>query len=855
MVVEIDADGAATDHQSRPDRSFPASVRWFSVWLAAAGAAAGGLAVMAADGPRPGLPPLATLALSVSLVAAGRLQLRFSYSDDNEALDLFDAVLAPMVFFLFGPLVVLLAAAAMAVSEAMLRTRPVKACFNVAQWAAGAGAGVLCFAVLADGSALTTRNLGALVAAMTVVAVVNHTSMVVVLAVVTERRVGPTLASMAPIIRVGWLAGGAVNLAFGVLLLAAIESGAWATVLAPASLAMLHWASRGYAEGRADRARMAGLQRATHALVGPIDPRDAIGDFLAEVRACFDVEVVDLVLAETDGHRAHRLTCADASMARAWFIPTGTESLSVSLLDLGTSVRVSPSHPDESVRARLQDEGWRDCLAAPLLTNGEARGIICAYNRTGLQGFETGEMAVLEALARELSGALEKADLVEEVLHQALHDALTGLPNRTLFHQRVQRALTSAKASGASAAVMLIDLNRFKEVNDTLGHHNGDLLLQDFSRRLQNSLRQGDTVARLGGDEFAIVIPNVNGPAGAQRVVARIMRAIDEPFALHDLTLDVDAAIGVALYPDHGSDPATLLQKADVAMYAAKGTLGGYELYSAANDRYNPRRLALVSELRSAASRGELAVHYQPKSDLRSGRVTGVEALLRWHHPRHGPVSPDEFIPIAEQTGSIRVLTSFVLEEALTQCGKWRRAGLDLDIAVNLSVCSLLDTDLPDEIARLLRETAVPAACLTLELTESSMMSDPVRTADVLGRLHSLGAQISIDDYGTGYSSLSYLRRLPVDEMKIDKSFVMSMGVEDNDDVIVRSTVDLGHNLGLRVVAEGVEDAACWARLAALGCDSAQGFWLSHPIPADEVAPLVARLEAERPSSRPAVAS
>ncbi len=855
MVVEIDADGAATDHQSRPDRSFPASVRWFSVWLAAAGAAAGGLAVMAADGPRPGLPPLATLALSVSLVAAGRLQLRFSYSDDNEALDLFDAVLAPMVFFLFGPLVVLLAAAAMAVSEAMLRTRPVKACFNVAQWAAGAGAGVLCFAVLADGSALTTRNLGALVAAMTVVAVVNHTSMVVVLAVVTERRVGPTLASMAPIIRVGWLAGGAVNLAFGVLLLAAIESGAWATVLAPASLAMLHWASRGYAEGRADRARMAGLQRATHALVGPIDPRDAIGDFLAEVRACFDVEVVDLVLAETDGHRAHRLTCADASMARAWFIPTGTESLSVSLLDLGTSVRVSPSHPDESVRARLQDEGWRDCLAAPLLTNGEARGIICAYNRTGLQGFETGEMAVLEALARELSGALEKADLVEEVLHQALHDALTGLPNRTLFHQRVQRAIGAAKAGGAHAAVMLIDLNRFKEVNDTLGHHNGDLLLQDFARRLRNSLRPGDTVARLGGDEFAVVVPHVDGAAGAERVVKRIQRALSEPFALHELTLDMDAAIGVAMYPHHGGDPATLLQRADVAMYAAKGTLGGCELYSPEKDRYSPRRLGLVSELRSAASRGELEVYYQPKSDLRSGRVTGLEALLRWNHPRHGPVPPDEFIPVAEQTGSIQALTTFVLEQALTQCGTWRKAGLEVGIAVNLSVRSLLDTDLPGEISRLLSETGIPGRSLTLELTESSMMSDPVRTADVLGRLHEIGAQLSIDDYGTGYSSLSYLRRLPVDEMKIDKSFVMSLEGEDDDDVIVRSTVDLGHNLGLRVVAEGVETEASWDRLATLGCDSAQGFWLSRPIPADEVINLVARLHGDVDESRPAVAS
>ncbi|MGI8686174.1 MAG: putative bifunctional diguanylate cyclase/phosphodiesterase [Acidimicrobiales bacterium] len=845
----------ARPDDARPDRPFPASVRWFTVALALAGAGAAWATHGVSSGPRAGLPTVAVIALVASLTVAGRLQLRFSYQDDTEALDLFDAVLAPMIFLLAGPLVVVLAVLAVAACDFLLRTNPVKACFNVAQWAAATAAGTLCFATLVDGTEVTPRNLGALVLAMAAVAVVNHAAMVVVLSLVSQGRLRPVLSAVRPVIRLGWVTSGAMNLAFGVLLLAAIGSGAWATALVPVSLGMLHWANRGYAEGRADRARLAGLQQATHALVGPIDPRDAIDEFLAEVRKCFDVEVVDLVLSESGGHRAHRLSGADVSMARAWFIPDGTEALSVTLLDGAASVRVSASHPDIRIRERLQHEGWRDCLAAPLLSKGEARGVICAYNRTGLQGFETGEMAVLEALARELSGALEKAELVEEVLHQALHDALTGLPNRTLFHQRVQRAISAAKASSAHAAVMLIDLNRFKEVNDTLGHHNGDLLLQDFSRRLQNSLRPGDTVARLGGDEFAIVIPHVDGPAGAERVVKRILRAMQEPFALNELTLDMDAAIGVALYPDHGGDPATLLQRADVAMYAAKGALGGYELYSAENDRYSPRRLALVSELRSAASRGELRVHYQPKSDLRSGRVTGLEALLRWNHPKHGPVPPEEFIPIAEQTGSIRALTTFVLEEALTQCGVWRRAGLNLDMAVNLSVRSLLDTDLPDEIARLLRETGVPAGCLTLELTESSMMSDPVRTADVLDRLHGLGVQLSIDDYGTGYSSLSYLRRLPVDEMKIDKSFVMSMQGKDNDDVIVRSTVDLGHNLGLRVVAEGVEDEASWDRLAALGCDSAQGYWLSRPIPAEEVADLVARLDAETGDGTPAVAS
>ena len=832
----------------------PGSIRWFILVLIAAGAASG-LAAGSARGPTPhlGLPWLVIGALLAALTIAARLQVRFTYREHFEALDLFDAVLVPLLFTTRGPVAVAMACTAMGISEALLRTQPVKLFFNVAQWGAATGVGALCFATLGEGTRLSAANVLALAVTMLVVASVNQLAMLIVFSLATPGPAGAVLASIAPAVRL-LVVNSAVNLPFGLVLVAAVQAGSWVAPLFIVPLGMLHWANRGYAEGRVDRARLSGLQLATHALVGPIDPRDAIDEFLVEVRKCFDVEVVDLVLEEADGHRAHRLSSADPSLARSWFIPAGTEALSVTLLERGTAVRVTASHHAGTVRDRLLEEGWRDCLAAPLLTHRATRGIICAYNRTGLQGFETGEMAVLEALARELSGALEKAELVEEVLHQALHDALTGLPNRTLFQQRVQRAIAAAKAGGAHVAVMLIDLNRFKEVNDTLGHHNGDLVLQDFSRRLQNSLRPGDTVARLGGDEFAIVIPHVEGPIGAERVVKRILRALHEPFALHELTLDMDAAIGVALYPDHGGDPSTLLQRADVAMYAAKGSLDGYQLYSAASDRYSPRRLALVSELRSAASRGELRVHYQPQSDLRTGRVTGLEALLRWNHPKHGPVPPEEFIPIAEQTGSIRALTTYVLEEALTQCSVWRKAGLNLDMAVNLSVRSLLDTDLPDEIARLLRDTGVPAGCLTLELTETSMMSDPIRTADVLGRLHRLGAQLSIDDYGTGYSSLSHLRRLPVDEMKIDKSFVMNMKGEDDNDVIVRSTVDLGHNLGLRVVAEGVEDEASWDRLAALGCDSAQGYWVSRPIPADEVEALLLHLDTGV-HGRPAVAS
>ncbi len=821
---------------------FPVAIRWLSLALVGAGGASALAAAHLRDATG-SLPPLAVLALMGALVGAACLQLRFSYRDQFEALDLFDAVLAPAVFSLSGPVVVVVAAAAMALSEGILHTRPVKAFFNVAQWAAAAGAGSLCYAVLSSGGGATARNLGALSLSMVAVSVVNHGAMMAVFSLMPAGQRGPA-AEVVPGRR--WALGGTVNLALGLLLVAAIDTSALAMALFAVPLSMLHWANRGYAEGRADRARLAGLQRATHVLVGPLDPRDAIAAFLAEVRGCFGGEVAELTLVDPDddGYRAQRLASADPASVRSSRLPPGAGTLAVTLLRAGRPASVAGASTGPA-GALLREERWRNCLAAPLIADGEVRGILCVYNRGGLESFQAGELPVLAALAAELMGALEKATLVEKVLHQALHDALTGLPNRTLFHERVDRAI-AAGTGGGSVAVMLLDLNRFKEVNDTLGHYHGDLLLQDVSRRIQSALRPDDTVARFGGDEFAIVIPRVSDAGDAEGVVKRVLRAVDEPFVVQGLALDVDVAVGIALYPEHGSDAVTLLQRADVAMYSAKASQRGFEHYVPANDRYSPRRLSLVTELRTAASRREFQVHYQPKSCLRTGRVTGVEALLRWHHPVHGPVAPDEFIPIAEQTGSIRVLTTYVLREALTQCATWRAAGLDLEMAVNLSVRSLLDADLPGEIAALLTETGVPSRCLTLELTETSMMTDPGRTAEVLARLHDLGLQLSIDDYGTGYSSLAYLRHLPVDEMKIDKSFVMRMDVDDDAAVIVRSTVDLGHNLGLRVVAEGVETNESWERLVALGCDSAQGYFVSRPVPATEVAALVERRSVSR---------
>jgi diguanylate cyclase (GGDEF)-like protein len=433
--------------------------------------------------------------------------------------------------------------------------------------------------------------------------------------------------------------------------------------------------------------------------------------------------------------------------------------------------------------------------------------------------------------------------------HQALHDALTDLPNRTLFHDRVHQALTSARRDHVPAAVMIMDLDRFKEVNDTLGHASGDELLKQVGIRLRESLRESDTVARLGGDEFGVLLPKVLDSAAAVAVARKLRTTLEEPFTIHGLALQMEASIGIALYPDHGTNVQSLLQRADVAMYVAKEHPAGCEVYTRERDAYSPDRLTLLTELRRAIDRGQLVLHYQPKVDLRTREIHGVEALVRWKHPERGMVPPDEFIPPAQKTGVIGPLTMFVLDEALRQCRTWALQGLDLCVAVNLSTRNLLDVHLPDTVGELLSRWEVHPSLLELEITESTILADPVRAMQILSRLDEMGVRLAIDDFGTGYSSLAYLKRLPVDELKIDKSFILGMEESENDAVIVRSTIDLGRNLGLRVVAEGVETSTAWNRLASLGCDIAQGYYLSRPIPASELTEWV-RARAEAASKR-----
>jgi diguanylate cyclase (GGDEF)-like protein len=439
---------------------------------------------------------------------------------------------------------------------------------------------------------------------------------------------------------------------------------------------------------------------------------------------------------------------------------------------------------------------------------------------------EIGQLAQAFNVMQE--GIAEREKRITELAYM---DRLTGLPNRALFNDRLQQAIASAVRSGKPLAVMMMDLDRFKYVNDTLGHPIGDMLLCEVAKRLRSTLqRQTDTVARLGGDEFAVLLPTDDLPA-ARLLATRMLRALEQPITIEGQLVDVGASIGIVTFPANGNDMNVLLRRADIAMYVAKRSNLGFALYDERHDQNSAERLSLMSELRQAVEQDELTLYYQPKVDLATHRVKYVEALVRWDHPTRGFVAPDQFIPFAEQTGYIKTISRWVADKAIAQCAAWRAQGIDIEVSINVSARELIQSSLPETFQALLQKHRVLPEWIWIEITESAIMDDPNHAIETLDRLHALGIRLSIDDFGTGYSSLSYLKRMPVDELKIDKSFVMGMAHHKDDETIVRSTIDLGHNMGLKVVAEGVEDEAMMLRLKDLRCDLAQGFHLSRPLP------------------------
>ena len=428
----------------------------------------------------------------------------------------------------------------------------------------------------------------------------------------------------------------------------------------------------------------------------------------------------------------------------------------------------------------------------------------------------------------------ELAEKQRENEYQAFHDHLTGLPNRLLFRLRLGEAIEEAAATEGRLAVMLMDLDHFKEINDSLGHHVGDQLLAAVGPRLADTLREDDLMARLGGDEFGVLVPEIPDDATAVAIAQRLIEGLHHPVPVDELDLDVSGSIGIAFYPDHASDADTLLRHADVAMYASKEAGTVYEVYDEMIDTHKPELVRLVSQVRPAIDDGQFRMYLQPKIRLADGRVAGAEALIRWHHPTLGRLAPADFIPMVEKTVLLQPLTHWALNDVLRTWRRWSDAGIRIPVAVNVSPRTLLDQDLPEVVAHLLERWGVPARFLRLELTENFLVADSGRSDAVLNGLSEVGVGLSIDDFGTGFSSLSYLKRLPIEEIKIDRSFVSHMLERVEDFTIVRATVELGRNLGLRVVAEGVQDRETFDRLGDFGCDEAQGFYISKPLEQEE---------------------
>ncbi len=443
---------------------------------------------------------------------------------------------------------------------------------------------------------------------------------------------------------------------------------------------------------------------------------------------------------------------------------------------------------------------------------------------------ELGDLAVaFEKMQRGIAHRERK------IAHQAYHDSLTRLPNRVSLQERLEKAIHGAHAHGTLLAVLMLDIDGFKEINDTMGHAVGDRVLIEVGNRLGAALREDDVVARFGGDEFVVLLNAVRDDHDVRYLAERLGEAIASVVRIDTMELYLEVSIGAALCPEHGNEPGELLRRADIAMYDAKQSHSRLCLYHTGRDEKHLYRLSLVHDLRRAIPGGEMMLHYQPKLSLKSGRVTHVEALLRWNHPQHGLIPPDEFIPLAEHSGSIRSLTRWVLREVIRQCRDWKRSGLDIGVALNLSAMDLGSGELPDMLKACLHEFDVPADCLILEVTETAVMRDAKYSLEVLTRLKACGVQLTIDDFGTGYSSLSHLKRLPVDELKIDKSFVLDMARDNDDATIVRSTIELAHNMGLSVSAEGVEDEGALDMLRGYDCDTAQGYLISYPLAPPEL--------------------
>lgn len=626
------------------------------------------------------------------------------------------------------------------------------------------------------------------------------------------------------------------NIGLAILAAVLLDTNPWAAGLLVFLTVVIVLAYRAYSALSRRYASLELLYEFTRIVSGSKHPELVLASMLKEARRLLRADAAAIVTI-IDGDLLSLWLGPDDDIARPRVLPFDTLSRCV---EAGQSVVIARNERDGTLRAVLDTLGVADCVLAPLNDAAETIGVLLVANReTAVSTFDAEDGRIFETLANHAGMALENGRLIVRLHeqarqreHEAFHDSLTELPNRASFLAHLTASIDAASNGGQTVGVAILDLDHFKEVNDTLGHHHGDLLLAEVASRLATSLPASVTLARLGGDEFALLIRHPTSRVELMKLGQGIQTSFQHPFWVEGLGLEVGVSIGFALYPDHGTDPSTLMQRADVAMYDAKAsTTNRIEVYDSERDSNSPRRLALATDLRVAIETGGLTLHYQPKARLADGTIHGVEALVRWHHPTYGNVPPDDFVPLAERTGLIQPFTDFVVNHGIQQLRIWTQRGLDLSISLNLSTRNLLDPTLPTRIHEVLTTSGVQPAKITFEVTESSVMAEPDKALKVLHCLADLGVRLSIDDFGTGHSSLAYLQRLPVHEVKIDKSFIWPLATDPSARAIVQSIIRLAHNLELNVVAEGIEDRATWELLDALGCDDAQGHYLCCPIP------------------------
>jgi diguanylate cyclase (GGDEF)-like protein len=761
--------------------------------------------------------------------------VRVEFHNEIHALNLSSAVLLPAIAFTSPRGVVLGAMIGYAVRAIWVRQTLIKAAFNVTLGAFVAIVTVLCFsAIVGTAPIFSTRGwLGGTLVILVACVISDGAVQVVIglsaghVALAGFRRVGTTFALAL-----------LVDTILGFIAVHMVADGLMTSFLFVLSAAVIAIGYAAYGRLQARHATLSQLYRFDQALAGLADSKDIILAVLAETLLLLNAGAAELIVPGAGGTECHTLRAGDDQVT----VEVGTHpfaALDHSAVAPSVVIRGSSRGP---VHDAVAASGFRDAAVVPVSTDVGAPQLLVVADRLGGDHvtFQDSDVALLNALAAHTAMALRSCRLLDELRnevevkeYQAHHDGLTGLANRALFSNTVDRAVEERPVNGV-VGVLLMDLDGFKAVNDTMGHDVGDVLLQELGIRLRGVVGDHGLIARLGGDEFAVVMPGARGLEDVRDLATRLCLAVKEPVQVADTQLAMRASVGLSIAPDHGEDRSTLLRRADMAMYQAKRRGDGVAVYDDLWSGAPVGKPTLVSALRTAIDTSTLSMHYQPKADMRTGRVIGVEALLRWKHATYGMIGPDQTIPVAERSGLIRPLTLWVLDQSLGQLAEWRRGGVDVDLAVNLSPHLLDDPAIADDVNRLLAVHGVAPGDLTLELTESLLDGRHAEDGGVTERLAYSGVRLSMDDYGMGSSSLARLKDLPVDELKIDKSFVSELVHSERTAMIVASTIGLAHELGVTVVAEGIETPETWRHLRHLRCDVAQGYLLSRPMPGDE---------------------